>query len=642
MSATDSTAEQVANQLETLNIKEGAAPAAAPAEEQTENAENADGSSAPSTIIENSASLYVGELDPTVNEALLFELFSPIGQVASIRVCRDSITKRSLGYAYVNFHNIQDGEKAIEQLNYTPLKGQPIRIMWSQRDPSLRKTNNGSNVFIKNLHPAIDNKALHETFSVFGKTLSCKIATDDYGNSKGYGFVHFEDEEAANAAIENVNGMLLNDLKVFVGPHISKKDRQSKLEQVQKIFTNVYVKNIDLETTEEELNEFFGKIGKITSLVIEKDAEGKSKGFGFINYENHDDAAKAVETLNDVEFKGKKLYVGRAQSKAERLEELKKQFEAEKLEKLTKSQGVNLFIKNLDDSINDEKLAEEFQQFGTIASAKVMLDQNGKSKGFGFVSFSSPEEASRAISEMNQKMVANKPLYVALAQRKEDRRSQLVQQMQARNQLRLQQAAAASGMPGQFIPPMFYGNQQPGFLPPGARGPIGGPNPQFMLPRGQALPPQAAGQWAGAGARQLPNGPVYAMPPNFNGQQQQRAFYQNQNQNNYRGANRQQRPQQEGDVSQLAAILAQTPEDQHKRILGEELYQRIVSTGKVQDAESAGKITGMMLDLDNKEILSLLENPSAFQQHFDEAFQAYEEFKRDGGAAAAAPAQEEA
>ena len=53
--------------------------------------------------------------------------------------------------------------------------------------------------------------------------LSCKVATDENGNSKGYGFVHYETSEAAENAIRSVNGMLLNDKKVFVGHHISRK-----------------------------------------------------------------------------------------------------------------------------------------------------------------------------------------------------------------------------------------------------------------------------------------------------------------------------------------------------------------------------------------------------------------------------------
>lgn len=66
-------------------------------------------------------------------------------------------------------------------------------------------------------------QALHDTFAAFGTVLSCKVATDEHGRSKGYGFVHYETAEAAETAIKAVNGMLLNDKKVYVGYHISRK-----------------------------------------------------------------------------------------------------------------------------------------------------------------------------------------------------------------------------------------------------------------------------------------------------------------------------------------------------------------------------------------------------------------------------------
>lgn len=69
----------------------------------------------------------------------------------------------------------------------------------------------------------INIQALHDTFAAFGNVLSCKVATDEHGRSKGYGFVHFERSDAADNAIKSVDGMLLNDKKVFVGYHISRK-----------------------------------------------------------------------------------------------------------------------------------------------------------------------------------------------------------------------------------------------------------------------------------------------------------------------------------------------------------------------------------------------------------------------------------
>ena len=55
---------------------------------------------------------------------------SHVGPVASIRVCRDAVTRRSLGYAYVNFHNMVDAERALDTLNYTEVSSPSLS--WGQ------------------------------------------------------------------------------------------------------------------------------------------------------------------------------------------------------------------------------------------------------------------------------------------------------------------------------------------------------------------------------------------------------------------------------------------------------------------------------------------------------------------------------
>jgi polyadenylate-binding protein len=170
-----------------------------------------------------------------------------------------------------------------------------------------------------------------------------------------------------------------------------------------------------------------------------KSEEGKSKGFAFVSFEDAEHAEAACDELNGIETDGKTMYVGRAQKKAERQAELKKKFEAMKMERMTRYQGVNLYVKNLDDTIDDEKLRQEFTPFGTITSAKVM-NEEGRSKGFGFVCFSNPEEATKAVTEMNGRIIVAKPLYVALAQRKDDRKAHLASQyIQRVSGMRMQQ-----------------------------------------------------------------------------------------------------------------------------------------------------------------------------------------------------------
>ncbi|CDR87292.1 probable PAB1-mRNA polyadenylate-binding protein [Sporisorium scitamineum] len=610
MSSTESPAAPPAEAVPASNPAPVAEQPAAGNGEQA-NRNNADAA--------NNTSLYVGELDPSVTEAMLFEIFNMIGPVASIRVCRDAVTRRSLGYAYVNFLNAADGERAMEQLNYSLIRNRPCRIMWSQRDPALRRTGQG-NIFIKNLDAGIDNKALHDTFAAFGNILSCKVATNETG-SLGYGFVHYETAEAAEAAIKHVNGMLLNDKKVYVGHHIPRKERQAKIEESRANFTNVYAKNVDPEVTDDEFEKLFTKYGKITSCVLQRDEDGKSKGFGFVNFEDHNEAQKAVDELHDSEYKGQKLFVARAQKKSEREEELRRSYEAAKNEKLAKFQGVNLYLKNIPESYDDERLREEFAPFGAITSCKIMRAPSGVSRGFGFVCYSAPEEANKAVSEMNGKMLDNRPLYVALAQRKDVRRQQLEAQIMQRNQLRLQQQAAAQGM-GYPGPGMYY--PQPGAFPgqPGGMVPRPRYAPAGMIPQGMPMAPY--GQPGQFPAGMLPQGYRPAPVP---GQPMPRGPAA-------RPAGRPQEAAGQPGALTAAALAKASPEEQ-KQMLGEAIYPKIAAI----HPELAGKLTGMILELPVTELLHLLEESEALDAKVNEAHEVLKEYQQNEPAAPEAEAE---
>ncbi|GMH13823.1 hypothetical protein Nepgr_015664 [Nepenthes gracilis] len=596
-----------------------------------------------------STSLYVGDLELNVNDSQLYDLFNQIGQVVSVRVCRDLTSRRSLGYGYVNYSSAQDAARAMDVLNFTPLNGKTIRIMYSHRDPTIRKSGTG-NIFIKNLDKAIDNKALHDAFSAFGNILSCKIATDGNGDSKGYGFVQFENEDSAENAIDKLNGMLINDKQVYVGHFLCKQERESAVNKTK--FNNVYVKNLSEATTDEDLRKVFGEFGNITSAVVMRDGDGRSKCFGFINYENADDAARAVETLNGKKLDDKEWYVGRAQKKSERELELKGKFEQSMKEAADKYQGANLYIKNLDDTIDDDKLKELFSEFGEITSCKVMRDPSGISRGSGFVAFSTPEEASRALAEMNGKLVVSKPLYVALAQRKEERRAMLQAQFSQMRPFPMPSAVAPQmpmyppGAPG-FGQQIFYGQAPPmippqaGFgyqhqqqqLVPGMR-PGAAPMPNFFVPlMQQGQQGQRPGGRRGAGAAQpspqpmpvmqqmLPRGRIYRYPPSRNmanvpmpgvaGGMLPLSYDMGGMPTRDAGIG------QPLPIGALASALANASPDQQRTMLGESLYPLVDAI----EHENAAKVTGMLLEMDQTEVLHLLESPDALKAKVAEAME---------------------
>lgn len=600
-----------------------------------------------------SASLYVGDLNTDITEGNLFDQFNQVGPVASIRVCRDALTRRSLGYAYVNYHNVVDAERALDTLNSTPIKGRPCRVMWSQRDPSLRKSGVG-NIFIKNLHKDIDHKALYDTFSASGNILSCKVVTDDTNKSKGYGFVHFETKEAAEKAISKVNGMMLNDQKVFVGPFVARKERLKSTDGEQK-YTNIYVKNIKEGVTEEQLKTLFQEYGTITNAAIMSDGNGKSKGFGFVNYETPEAAKKAVEALNNTDTQlnnkdspnGKLLFVGRAQKKSEREAELRSKFEALKNERLNKYQGVNLYVKNLEDNVDDEKLKAEFAPFGNITSCKVMKTENLTSKGFGFVCYSTPEEATRAVSEMNTKIIGTKPLYVALAQRRDVRKAQL----EAQHAQRAKQRMSAV--------PIYPAPGVPMYQQPGMGGQMGYPAPYMNVPR-------AGTAWPRTTPPQQAYGPGYAAqrPPHQGGGRGGRTSGQQTGGNNGKDARtggnagargrstrgnagaRSDAPSTQADAAPqataaatttaapppppgpeeplTAAILNQFPEQQKRLIVGEKIFPLV----QALQPELASKITGMLLgSFHYEDMLGFIQNPEALAAKVNEAVDVLQKYE---------------
>lgn len=593
--------------------------------------------------------LYVGDLHPDVTESMLFEKFSTAGAVASIRVCRAQMTRRSMGYAYVNFNQEADAERAMDILNYDPIKGRPMRIMWSHRDPDLRKSNVG-NIYIKNIDKSIDNQELYDTFLHWGKILSCKIAYDENGESRGFGFVHFETEESAQQAINQVNGMLLKNKQVYVGKFMSKQVRERQSDGL-KMFNNVFVKNFGSSLDEEKLRKMFEKFGEITSVKVMRKDNGEPFGYGFVTFTNPTGANAAVEGMNGFTMEdGQVLYAGAAEKKAIRRKELARQRDLKNIDRQQTTNQVNMYVKNLSDSVTEDDLRTLFENYGTVTSAKIMM--NGSvSRGFGFVSLSSPEEATRAITELNCKLLDSKPLYVALAQSKEQRKINLASQFMSQatndrmNPVNTVYPTSVTG--GYFLPTMaqpqrFFGQSAighvraaPRWAPQIQNRPLTPTNHQTQQTpiqqyhiQQQIMPHQMQPQYrqSSTSGRPILSGNTQHIVSNT----ARNYPHPNAGHNGHNGSLTQIHhkpliavpPQPNMSINNdpakvelSASLLADATPAEQKQLLGERLYSAVERT----HPQLAGKITGMLLEIDNSELLHMLDDTKSLTEKVREA-----------------------
>ena len=344
--------------------------------------------------------------------------------------------------------------------------------------------------------------------------------------------------------------------------------------------------------------------------------------------------------------------------------EFKRRHEDKKKERRSKYEGVNLYVKNLDDRVDDEALRKEFEAFGTITSAKVMTE-NGRSKGFGFVCFKGPEEATKAVSEMRGKIVGSKPLYVALAQLKEERRSHLVNQYKNYlNNLRMTQPVYltqnngnAMYLPQNVYPNVFQAIQrttQPRWSQQTRpqNGPAGSPsyqtfqmyNPSMQQQQQRARLNQPSIQIRPTtvnrmnypmnqtqfirNSQYVVNGGPVQMPQQQQQQQMpQQQVQVQQVQGQQQQAKRVGKPGKDEETLNIAGqpplttgMLASANPQEQKQMLGERLYPLIFNIYP----DWAGKITGMLLEIDNAELFQMLDSQESLREKVQEAFNVLE------------------
>ncbi|KAI1618040.1 nucleolin [Exophiala viscosa] len=169
------------------------------------------------------STIYIGNLDERVTDALVWELFLQAGRIVNVHLPKDRVTQSHQGYGFVEFNSEEDAEYAARVMNQVRLYGKPVRVNKASADKQ-KSVEVGAELFVGNLDPMVDERMLYDTFGRFGTLVAApKIARDDNNLSKGYGFVSFANFEASDDAIANMNGQYLMNKEVSV-QYAYKKD----------------------------------------------------------------------------------------------------------------------------------------------------------------------------------------------------------------------------------------------------------------------------------------------------------------------------------------------------------------------------------------------------------------------------------
>ncbi|KAH9898772.1 splicing factor, CC1-like protein [Xylariomycetidae sp. FL2044] len=170
-------------------------------------------------------------------------------------------------------------------------------------------------VFVQQLAARLRTKELKEFFEKVGPVNEAQIVKDRIsGRSKGVGYVEFKNEDSVTAALQ-LTGQKLLGIPVIVQLTEAEKNRQVRNTEggshANSIpFHRLYVGNIHFSITEQDLQNVFEPFGELEFVQLQKDDNGRSRGYGFVQFREADQAREALEKMNGFDLAGRPIRVG--------------------------------------------------------------------------------------------------------------------------------------------------------------------------------------------------------------------------------------------------------------------------------------------------------------------------------------------
>lgn len=372
--------------------------------------------------------LFIGGLDSRITADTLKKFLWKYRSITSIKICSSVETKASLGHGYINLESVEEAENLTEEYNYKKILDSEIKIMPSLRNAVYRK-NIGTNVFFSNL-PLEDEKlttrVFYEEFRKYGKILSCKL-----DKRKNIGFVYFEDDKVAKDVIFKYNQSKFYGNKILCGLHFDKElrnfpefDRKKSNLDKNIILENelleenatqedrecgntnlthtntIFIKNLPLDTTDDEILEYFSTIGPVKAVYKTEVTKYNSK-WAFVTYKRPSDVALAIKDLNEKPFRERTLSVTKAKPKKKEVKH---------------NQPLTLWLENLSSVCDQKFLTILFEQEKiTLLSWKVNNYKDGYGTFSGVATFRNTKDLEKAHKLINGKLIGGSVIKSSLS-----------------------------------------------------------------------------------------------------------------------------------------------------------------------------------------------------------------------------------
>ena len=590
--------------------------------------------------------LYLTDLPYGINISDIQDFLSKYKD-SIVKVIPPEMTQRNLYKGTlaikVLFKDNASADNCRKEMNLRKFRKKSVRIMWEERDTTLRY-NTKNNIYIRGIPKTTTPREVYEYFSKFGDIFSCKITEDEFGNHNGYGYITFYKNEDAEKAIEESKGKTIFGVDNLEIVHFQKRNERM-INTIENNKEKIYINNLPEKYEIAELNNLCGEFGKVETCNIFSDKIGKN--FGIVKFSNENEANEAVNKLNGKEIEKEgvkfKLIVQLYQTQFEH-----KQFLINESLKIHQQKGnCNLILKNIPLTVKEEDLEKIFKKFGNITSKRIeknlieKKDEKGKfelvSKGYGFISFETPEEAKKAKEEMDQKFLPgfegwNKPLIIEYFMTKNER--QLIQNQDMNNY---------------YMNPPFNHKPSPNYIP--GIPPI--PNPHFIPNQfhpgmyGQMFPHMPMPMRMPM--IQFNNYNNYGHYNNYNNNYNNNFYYKNRgrggkrfynnknnNRNYYKGPNNKYNKERKDNDEIKEEHIINTDnlfdmdeyeklesEEAKKNYFGEKVYLAIeesqLAVDKKLNSDDIAKITGMIIEIPIDEIKETMENSTLFNNRIKEA-----------------------